>query len=602
MSAMTQILLRAARDRVVDLLGIGETYPLQDVPVSADRLTVAINMTAKISIDPGQSDVSYTLRDHDDKTVSSDSTGTGAETILVTPSIKDDQTFRIFASKVEAFSSGIKRQDYLTQVAEVKVGLDTTLKAYIDIRTAPLLNPQTDSGAPADPRIADYGSNVAVNVEQSQEGVDYSLVVISPSGETVVSQKDVRGNLATVVLTSTPVQEDTQFRVRATKRFDPSEGRPTQTALLDSIMPLMVRANTGFAVSVQPSPTPYQKDATIAIAASQKTVSYRAYVHTLADTEFVYGAPSAANLLPVGDDVQVPSPPWTISALNLPPGFTAQGDYQSGTGSALNLTIPAVGEDSLVIIEARKLHGSANTPSSVQLRQAALVLVQPNPNPSLALEATVKGNALPGPLMVAGGQPGVFYYFRVGNAGTEIVPPAYSHKVDASDPTTNKGLNQLRLGVDFVLERDPQGATTTPRSQTPPPPPLLDLGPQALGISLFVRAMKARTRVSVPLTQTAQLPSLPVIKLEQDTVPSGSAAKIIIVASVKGENYQPFLTDGTPVKDAQDGTGADLNFVTSPLTQDTTLLVRVRQPGTTGISVTRTLSLTVTVKPAAPGP
>ena len=185
MSATTQILLRAARDRVVDLLGIGETYPLQDVAVSADRLTVAVNMTAKISIDPGQSDVTYSLRDRNEKAVSTDTAGTGAQTILVTPNIKEDQTFRIFASKSDVFASNIKRQAYLTHVAEVKVGLDTTLNAFL---AAPLLNPRTDSGASSDPRIVDFGSNVAVNVEQSQEGVDYSLVVVSANSEAVVSQ------------------------------------------------------------------------------------------------------------------------------------------------------------------------------------------------------------------------------------------------------------------------------------------------------------------------------------------------------------------------------------------------------------------------------
>ena len=65
--------------------------------------------------------------------------------------------------------------------------------------------------------------------------------------------------------------------------------------------------------------------------------------------------------------------------------------------------------------------------------------MQPNPNPTLALEATVKGNALPGPLLVSGGQPGVFYYFRSVAQETEIVPPAYFHKLDAIDPTSNKG-------------------------------------------------------------------------------------------------------------------------------------------------------------------
>ncbi len=57
MSVTTQILLRAARDRVIDLLGLGETYPLQDTAVSADRLTVAFDTSAKINIFPGQTDV-----------------------------------------------------------------------------------------------------------------------------------------------------------------------------------------------------------------------------------------------------------------------------------------------------------------------------------------------------------------------------------------------------------------------------------------------------------------------------------------------------------------------------------------------------------------
>ena len=57
------IRLRGARDRLVDLLGFGETYPLQDVPVRAEELIVPIETTAKIPIDPGQSDVLYQLRD-----------------------------------------------------------------------------------------------------------------------------------------------------------------------------------------------------------------------------------------------------------------------------------------------------------------------------------------------------------------------------------------------------------------------------------------------------------------------------------------------------------------------------------------------------------
>lgn len=286
----------------------------------------------------------------------------------------------------------------------------------------------------------------------------------------------------------------------------------------------------------------------------------------------------------------------------MPAGFVVQGDYQPGTGTPLNLTVPAVVEDCLVIVEARKLHGSDNTPSSVQLQQAALVLVQPNPNPALTLEASVQGNALPGPLLVSGGDPGVYYYFRVGNSGSEITPPAYFHKVDASDPTVNKGIGQLRLGVDFVLEREPATANSMELSKTLPLPPLLDLEAQAFGVSLFVRAMKARTRVSVPVVRSAQISAIPVIKLDQNSVASGTAVNVIVVASVKGENYRVFLADGTPLNNAQDGTGSDLTFSTPPLTVDTTFWVRVNQPGAAGIPVTRTVTLTATIKPAEPGP
>ena len=107
--------------------------------------------------------------------------------------------------------------------------------------------------------------------------------------------------------------------------------------------------------------------------------------------------------------------------------------------------------------------------------------------------------------------------------------------------------------------------------------------------------MKARSGVDVQLPQTAQVPALPVIKLDQETVPDGTAAKIVVSASVNGESYQPFLEDGTAVADAQKGTGADLSFMSQPLTTSTTFLVRVKRDGA-GLPVTRTAALTAKVQ------
>ena len=43
----THIQLRDARDRLLDLLGIGQTYPLRDLVVHDEQLTVTVNSTAK---------------------------------------------------------------------------------------------------------------------------------------------------------------------------------------------------------------------------------------------------------------------------------------------------------------------------------------------------------------------------------------------------------------------------------------------------------------------------------------------------------------------------------------------------------------------------
>ena len=163
-------------------------------------------------------------------------------------------------------------------------------------------------------------------------------------------------------------------------------------------------------------------------------------------------SPSAADLLPVGDDVQLPSPPWTISALNVPPGFTAAGRL-----SVWNRQRPEL-DDSCSQRGLPGDHGSTETAWPGQhtvlgtTAAGGIGAGATQPEPSLALEATVKANTLPGTASwCPAASRASSIISSVGNAGAEIVPPAYFHKVDASDPTSNKGLNQLRMNVDFVL-------------------------------------------------------------------------------------------------------------------------------------------------------
>ncbi|MGB1015766.1 MAG: hypothetical protein ACPG4T_16635, partial [Nannocystaceae bacterium] len=51
------------RDRLIDLLGLGETYPLFDVGVT-EELKVPFNTNARLVVNPSQEAVHYQLRDN----------------------------------------------------------------------------------------------------------------------------------------------------------------------------------------------------------------------------------------------------------------------------------------------------------------------------------------------------------------------------------------------------------------------------------------------------------------------------------------------------------------------------------------------------------
>ncbi len=232
MSTATHFHLRDTRDRLIDLLGLGETYPLQDVAVS-DRRTVPFGVTAKISIDPGQPDVKYELHDRDGKRLTDDDgntldpypymiDGTGGEILLETPPIVEDVTYKILARKPG-------REAYLHQETTVKVGLDLTLDARI---LAPLLRPLTDN----DTRMVGHGGQVDVEIVESQEGVDYRLVHFVDAGQGPEEERlsqDVRGNRHDIKVRTDPIWEPTTIRIRAT--------REPQTGLLPAELPLEVR-------------------------------------------------------------------------------------------------------------------------------------------------------------------------------------------------------------------------------------------------------------------------------------------------------------------------------------------------------------------------
>ena len=173
--------LRSARDRLIDLLGIGDAYPITDLNVLADQLKVPFGGAAKIPIEHAQAGVLYKLCDPRGQPLGSAfaAEGTDGTLVLESPRVIEDVTYRIRATKRPG-ALPPQAPRFLDEVAPVKVGLDTGLVIEVpqyrmpgsaDPIQAPLLDSAMTNPQPSDPRLVPFGAAVDVRINKSQEGV-----------------------------------------------------------------------------------------------------------------------------------------------------------------------------------------------------------------------------------------------------------------------------------------------------------------------------------------------------------------------------------------------------------------------------------------------
>ena len=489
------ISLRDARDRLIDLLGLGTTYPLRDLAI-ADIGTVAYNMTAKIIIQNSQQQVSYRLCNNNQQPLIPEQQGNGGDLTLISPQIVDDSSFTIQATKL---TSGLT--NFLLQTPTVKVGLDLALVATI--KNAPLLIASANPAA--NDRIVDYGVKVQVAIDLAQEGVDYSLVTINGNTEKPLSAV-VRGDSQTIVLeTSAAVTEDMAIRIRTTKTFEKSENKATQTDLLTTILPLKVKANPNVGVSVLTPIIDYAGTANINVSNSQTTARYQLLTRAIADNEFIRTATSAAKLT-----IAVPKQADVVMAIPSASDFALSNDAAlPGNGGDLLLSCTKLTADSFIEIQAVKTHlandNKTTVISTVSAAQITAVLVRPDANPNLHFKAGVADALLQAPIQVSGGQAGVFYQFTTVADNKLQGLPVYFHQLDRADNTQNKGLGQLQIGVDMAIAPDlsaeKQSAHQNLAGLSPEPPQLSAEARIKSDAELSIRAYKAQTGVDVIFTR-----------------------------------------------------------------------------------------------------
>jgi hypothetical protein len=505
------IYARSARDRIIDLLGLGETYPLRDVRVEEGQLTVDFDSPSSFEIEPAQEDVDYALyEDGEPVEPPGDVTRDGEIVTLEGPVITEDRIFQIRAVKI----GRPERFTFLLDTAQIKVGLDTGLRAWIS--GGILLNPL--SSGDLDPRVTDYGTAVAVSVLDAQALVRYQLQYPGPGGAIVATPltAEVPANGMDLTLMTNTVTEDTQIDVHMTRTFQ-NPAQPDLEGYLERQphasspppwnylkLPLAVRANPALAVSIDVSPLVDPVGlVTIKIAGSQRSASYSIYACPLADGDFELDPPppAAPALLP---SITVPASQDVLAHRVLvhdpprPDPWKVQDQYvlheqpPADTGGVLAFSIGPFDRDTVFVIKARKVHQGGE--SALQLAQAVVALPRPKPVPALSLVLSQSGQ-----LSVSGGQRGVFYHFRRIGQTNEIGLPAYFHRLDEADPQQNRGIGALRIETDFAIARDPDdpNALQTDPAHRPVPDPVVALTsvPPPGENSVSVMAVHARTGV-----------------------------------------------------------------------------------------------------------
>ncbi|PCK06336.1 MAG: hypothetical protein COA42_17380 [Alteromonadaceae bacterium] len=599
--------LRAARDNLIDQLGFGYTYPVTDVDILDERLKVPNDATANIPIDPSQLSVNYRLYDLADKPVkvkkkTFNLKGDGDTANLQTPAIIADVSFKILASKTfSPRSSGDGSlaapeglQTYLNQTAEVRVGLNSTLKTtFVD--GLPLL----DS---AQAHLYNFGSTTEIQVDHSQEQVNYQVVVPADtsvnktSTELVVSEGVVGlGDKNFIRLNSTAFNEDSLLRVRATRVFD--DQRENESELLDTVLYLNTQATPNLTVLTTGSAkaktsaisVPFNSAGNLRIEASQASVRYRVLAHTVIDEEY-YFANAAAKatgeqvssgfiehdeqlLVNVPDYSRIISTgavdsPFSAVSDDLPFGFAPISDYTAGNGEALNIALPAITQDTLYVVQTEKKHAWADANNRQYseesygfLKQTTTLLVEPNIQTGLHLRLTLNtaniAEAKPNyqALDISDGNTGMLYILSLNedsrrkakfsgdfNAYFHDWPDAGAHP--DTENMADRGLNSLRIGHDLVL-----ADSELPR----------ELYYQDLSVPLKLKlAINTRWGVSkVPALLLANT-SLPQPSfLELKAAKTTAKVQIKVTPSQSGVSYQLWINN-EPANEVRSGNGRNM--------------------------------------------
>ncbi|NJK31530.1 MAG: hypothetical protein HC927_03390, partial [Deltaproteobacteria bacterium] len=258
---LERLRLRDARDRLLESLSIGLTYPLRDIPLPTHAF-VESGEQATILLPFSQIGVTYYLVDADDlgAVLTAGEPGTGDVLALATPEIFADLSCRVLAVKT---GSNPPREAHLHGTIAVQEGVDPK----VGVTYA---------------QFVEYGATVQVSIHPAQKNVEYKLYFDDPN--TPVSDVQSGPEGSTVVLTMlAPVYEDIDLHVRGQLIV----GTPHEGDLLASVA-VRVAPNFGQTVTLDAGVVAFGGGTMLVLPNTQASVRYRVWGRTIAASEFVF--------------------------------------------------------------------------------------------------------------------------------------------------------------------------------------------------------------------------------------------------------------------------------------------------------------------------
>ena len=441
------ITLRDARDRIINILGIGLTYPIKDLDLNDDDpdepRVVATNESEKIEIRQAQEGVVYELHDEDgnpvligeDGQVKEDGqriTGSlkpgrsGQSVDLETPRVTKDVTYTIFASRQDA---GITLETYLNRSVSIREGLNTKLNVSFV--------PSGQQDVSGREIVVDFRDKIKVRIDSSQEGVSYQLFR-APEGEEALSGAVIGKKESIELESSASFFEDRKIKVKAFRTSSPDD-----QVFLDTELIVNVRPNPAVELTVAPSIIEYGATANLSLTTGrQGSVTYQLYMRQIpaipeSQSQYPPHETPGGLMISAGDNQHVfLLAPEKITDWDDPSGFVAVGDFNE-TGV---ITTAALTDDTVFIVQAKKKQNG----QVLQLDQAGAVLVRPDTTPQLTVRETAVEPGAAGMIRVNPAQKGVFYQLRLDPDNTPVNPPGYHLDF--------RGIGRVRVEVDLVVE------------------------------------------------------------------------------------------------------------------------------------------------------